>query len=236
MHTYAVLWPGYGARALVNILWNWQASCSLDRVEVYRPGTQIISIVGGRMKTYRLLTVLALGVFGLLSAAPSRADSFVAVNMSNLVFTSAYQVTENVSIAFNWDVTNSTPVLGTMSVISSGTLGTFVFGSYGSVSGGEGFEWTNLAQDNVGVNTCGYDCNMFPSVGTYNINDLTMICNGLDTCYQLGFNQVHPTGTFTVSEVPISPVPEPSSLVLLIIGLCGIALMFRRRPVANRIR
>jgi len=177
------------------------------------------------MKGNRFLMVLAVSIWGLVSVGSVRADPVVTVSMSNLTFVGTSS-TEKVSISFLWDATTSSIQSGTMSVLASGAFGEpFNFGSFGPVSGGEGFLWVDPSGDEVSVNTCGFDCGKFPAVGTYSIGDITMLCGPSDTCSSGGFSgQAPSTGTFTVTAVP-----EPSSLLLLVTGLFILGPLLARR-------
>lgn len=183
------------------------------------------------MTTGRFLAVVAVCFCGLLSATQVRADSVVVVNMSALTYVGTGG-TEKVSISFNWDVTTNTIVPGTVSTSSSGVIGESfdAFISYGSVVGGEGFLFQDPSGDRVSVNTCGFDCRTFPSVGTYNTSDAILLCGTSDTCSTDGLNGLNPnSGTFTVSTVP-----EPSSLLLLVGGIFGLWPVFGRRSASLR--
>jgi len=170
--------------------------------------------IAPRTNANRFLTVLAVALLQLAGAMAARGDSSVGVTMSNLTFVGASvcgpmgntACTETVNISFDWDATTGSIVPNSMTVVATGaTANSFHFANTGPVVGGQGFLWPDANGDEVSVNTCGSDCGKFPSVGTYNTIDITMLCNSAgDACLSDGFQSVHPSkGAFTVSTTSL---------------------------------
>jgi len=162
-------------------------------------------------------------LISLVTATSASAQTVVHVSMSNLTFVGASvcgggstACIETVNISFDWNATTNSIVSGSMPLpaVSGAIVGPYSFANDGPVLGGQGFLWTDMNGDSVSVNTCGSDCQKFPSVGAYNTIDITLLCGSAgDTCFTDGFQGVHPTnGTFTISSgIPVfSPPSEPS--------------------------
>src|SRR5258708_4071547 len=155
-----------------------------------------------------VLLISSCFLTSLVTTMSASAQTVVHVHMSGLTFVGAgvcgggnAACTETVDITFDWDVTSSSVAPGSISTASGAIGQPFSFANTGPVVGGQGFLWTDANGDNVSVNTCGFDCQKFPSIGSYNTIDVTLLCGTAgDTCFTDGFQGAHPpTGTFTIS-------------------------------------
>jgi hypothetical protein len=143
--------------------------------------------------------------------APTSAQTTVLVSMSNLNFVGAKvcgggstACAETVNISFEWNVTTGSVVAGSMSTVVAGAISEpYTFANTGPVVGGQGFLWTDTNGDSVSLNTCGANCGKFPSVGSYNPSDITLLCGTAgDSCFTDGFSGSHPIkGTFTIAAL-----------------------------------
>ena len=160
-----------------------------------------------------------LALVALLFAIPAYADD-LQVTMTVPFFINA--ATENITTSFDWNT--ATDVIS--NVVTTG--GGFTFdgvGSFDPVTGGiQSMIWTDalgsyFEQDpeyEIGTNG-----EILPSPGTYGI-EIYEYCSA-EEC-GTPFPQVSTTGAF-----PVVSTPEPSTLLLLGIGVLGLTMMSRLR-------
>jgi len=154
------------------------------------------------MNTNRFLIAAAAGIIGLVNATAVRADSVVAVAISNLTFvgfnnlcgTSGFApCIETLNISFDWNAATGSIQPGTISNLASGDLGgPAEFESTGPVVGGQVFLWVGSFFDQAVIDTCGFDCGKFPSVGSYDTADIGILCVS-NACSDDGFDGAQPS-------------------------------------------
>jgi hypothetical protein len=180
--------------------------------------------------------VLALVAFLLPMVASSRADSFVAVVLNPVTFdlsVDKVETSETVGATFLWDTT--TNILSKLTVSTTGPFAGFspvpaVLFSHGGIDpegqftqfGIESLVWNNGVVD-FELNYANHG-NLIPLLGnvpgTY-VTDMDFFCGGSCT----GSGEVLSFGTATVTSAMPTETPEPSSLVLMAVGLVALLMV-----------
>jgi len=189
-----------------------------------------------RSNIFRSIWLSPLVVFTALMAAiavPCRADTIVAIDLSNVTFTGNNSCGTACKDVFNatwdWDATTQSIVSGTLNVNNSGVLGSMSL--YAVTSYSFQFNSTTLLPDYDSITW--YFGGSFPATGTYTVSQEYMYCGGGVCATDFGSGYSDPkSGTITVSPVN-SPVPEPSSISLLGLGILTLASRAWRKAHAT---
>jgi hypothetical protein len=184
----------------------------------------------------RLALALFLGLS--LYAVPAKADTISLFGRADFVDFAFSPTTgvpiggptvEYVTTAFLYDTTSQQ--ISDMNFNSNGPLGPFTFSG---VTNDQEFEWTSsLAEIFLNVPIMPTSVHPLTGAGTKNLGIvcLTQACND-DFGGLYNFNDALSFTSFTwlsgSPSDPPSPTPEPSSLILLGIGLVGAVFMSRR--------
>ena len=163
--------------------------------------------------------VLALFLGLLLYAVPAKADEFVDAGISTIFGNASSAELVNANVHFDRD----TQTIGSVQAVSSGTLGTFAFNSFSNFPAGLATQY-NFVWDDSGGDTF--------TMMVADEFDVPHVAVGgrFDGPNVAGWSFL--SGPFVFGSYahgdPPSPTPEPSSLILLGLGLVSAVFMSRK--------
>ena len=176
-----------------------------------------------------------------LDVFPAHANQ-VSVTLSNIMFTGLNACSgickETFNASFIWDTASGTVVPGTMITNTTGPLGPFNQFSTANSSfpGIPDLIWKGSLPSTIHWipldNPPGW-----PSPGTYAPTNVSLHCqlgSEVDPCADLfGFVTSIPATTGSIS---VSAVPEPSTAILMALGILGFVLLLLRQQEGNSAR
>ena len=175
----------------------------------------------GRPRCFGFLPIAALAILLAAIVVPSRADSIVAIDMSNISFTGNHVCggicKDTFNATWDWDATTKSVVPGSVNVSNSGPLGNLSLTYVTSYS----FQFNSTSLPDYDAITWYFGSN-FPASGTYDLSEAYLYCGGGVCAADFGSGYSDPkSGKITVAPV-LSPVPEPSSISLLGLGILAL--------------
>jgi len=174
-------------------------------------------------------------VFALAAAAlPSRADTIVSIDLSNITYIGNNTCGGTCKDVFNaswlWDATTDAIVPSSLTVSNTGILGSVALYATTTYS----FQFNSTDPSTYQALSWYYSSN-FPALGTYAINDLYLYCESGPCSTEFASDTYISPSSGKITIAAVSSVPESSSFLLLACGLSAVAGIASRKHLRERL-